>query len=215
MNSKNNLDTIHRKYPASVWAALLLISYSIRVKFTTRTENHVLRWTLNLWDETGKLERWRLRLTKFCFEVIQRESVRQQAYEVLRQLPASSTVDWEIDDESPVLTIQLHTHNKELKSTCHFQDFENQLGIFESRQIMNAKAEDVELPPEADLIQKQAKRLLRPIEALWWNIKLSFHFWQEQNSSKTVSSWQTNKRTERLALHLAVSYLWHQSTMVG
>ena len=52
-----------------VWAVLLLRPYLEGVHFVVRTDHAALRWVLNLSTSGGRLERWRLRLLEFEFEV--------------------------------------------------------------------------------------------------------------------------------------------------
>lgn len=49
------------------------------------------KWILHLVNATGKLARWRLRLSEFEFDVVQRTSIRDQAADTLLRLETGGT----------------------------------------------------------------------------------------------------------------------------
>ena len=61
---------------AVVWSVLMLRPYLLGTQFTVRTDHHELWWLLNLTDVSGRLARWRVRLSEYDFANEYRPGVR-------------------------------------------------------------------------------------------------------------------------------------------
>lgn len=83
----SNLDTTHSERLTVVWAILLVRQYLESAGFTPRTHRYTLRWTLNATDWTGKLARWKLRITDLGFEIPHVAEIKHQIANVLSRLP--------------------------------------------------------------------------------------------------------------------------------
>lgn len=97
--------TTHRELFALTWAVLLLQANLEGSHFTIRTDHNAFEWLLNLTDWTGKLVRWRLRLSEFQFNVSHHAGTKHQAPDALLWLKTTGTDQMSIDDDTPVLCI--------------------------------------------------------------------------------------------------------------
>ena len=64
-----NYSATERECHSVVWAVTILRPYTEGQKFVVRTDHDKLRWQLTLNDPSGRLMRWRLRLSEFDFEI--------------------------------------------------------------------------------------------------------------------------------------------------
>ena len=84
-----------------VWAFTTLRPYRKGQKFTFRSDHDALRWLLILTDPSGRLMRWRLRLSEFDFEIHYRPGRVHQVPEVLSRLISPFTDNKPVVDEIP------------------------------------------------------------------------------------------------------------------
>ena len=82
----------------------MLRPYLHRDRFTVRTDQHALRWLLNLTDVSRRLARWRLRLAEYEFEVKYRPGIKHQLADGMSHLRTSADPE-EIEDEMPCFSI--------------------------------------------------------------------------------------------------------------
>ena len=102
-DTERNYDTTERECLAVLWSILQLRPYLERTHFVVRTDHDALRWLLNLTDASGKLQRWRLRLAEFSFEVVHRPGRVHQAADALSRLPTTDVDTEPIDDDLPTV----------------------------------------------------------------------------------------------------------------
>lgn len=103
--AEKNYSTTEKECLAIVWAALMLRPYLEGVRFTLRTDHSALRWILNLADASGRLMRWRLRLSDFDYEVKHRAGVKHQAADTLSRLRTDGADTSLLDDAIPTLLV--------------------------------------------------------------------------------------------------------------
>lgn len=60
-------------------------------RFKFRRNHSDLEWILNIAGCTGRIERWRLRMTEFYFNVVHRVSIVHEATSELSRLPKDAT----------------------------------------------------------------------------------------------------------------------------
>jgi len=96
-------DTTERECLAVVWAVTMLEPYLQGTRFTIRTDHEALRWILTMTDAKGKLERWRLRLSAFDYDVVHLPGVKHQAADALSRLETDTNP---IDDDLPLLVVE-------------------------------------------------------------------------------------------------------------
>jgi RNase H-like domain found in reverse transcriptase len=87
-SAENNYSTTEKEFLEIVWAVLHLRPYLEGKRFVIRTYHHSLRWVLNLADAQGRLERWRLRLQEFDFEVLYLPEISHHAADIMSRLPS-------------------------------------------------------------------------------------------------------------------------------
>ena len=103
--AEKNYSTTEKECLAIVWAVLTLRPYLEGNRFTLRTDHHSLRWIMNLADASGRLQRWRLRLADFEYDIVHRAGVKHQAADALSRLPTNGTDQHPLDDGIPTLAI--------------------------------------------------------------------------------------------------------------
>lgn len=69
------------------------------------TDHSSLLWILNMADATGKLERWRLRLSEMQFDVYHGYGIKNQAVDSLSRLQTTNMESIKIEDDIPVFLI--------------------------------------------------------------------------------------------------------------
>ena len=85
-----------------VWAVTTLRPYIEGLKFTIRTDHDALRWLMTLTDSSGRLMRWRLRLSEFDFTITYRPGRVHQVPDALsRLISPDGNDDKAVDDEIP------------------------------------------------------------------------------------------------------------------
>jgi RNase H-like domain found in reverse transcriptase len=100
--------TTEKECLAIMWAGTHLRPYLEGKIFTVRTDHHDLRWVMNLADAQGRLDRWRLRLAEFDFQVEYSPNTTHHAADALSPLPNQPTEREEIDLDIPVLSVEEH-----------------------------------------------------------------------------------------------------------
>ena len=71
-SADQNYSATERECFSVVWAITTLRPYIEGTKFTVRTDHDLLRWLLALTEPSGRLMRWRLRLSEFNFKIVYR-----------------------------------------------------------------------------------------------------------------------------------------------
>lgn len=104
-------DTSHREYLAVVWAVWLLRPYIEESEFTVRTDHQALKWTLDLKERSGRLERWQLVLMKLESDYQHHAGFVYQEVDVLFLLPTAYGCTEAVNDGIPIQCI-IHSDNE-------------------------------------------------------------------------------------------------------
>lgn len=64
----------------------MLRTYLEDTRLTIQTDHDLLQWIMNLTDATGRLVRWRLRLSKFDCDPVHRAGAKHQNADALPHL---------------------------------------------------------------------------------------------------------------------------------
>lgn len=105
--AEKNYDTTQKECLAVVWAVLILRPYLEGSRFTIRTDHQALKWLMNLSDASGRLQRWRLRLQPFEYDIVHRPGVKHQAADAMSRLNTTGTDQTDLDDEIPTVAAVL------------------------------------------------------------------------------------------------------------
>ena len=101
-NCERNHSTTERECFSFVWAVTTLQPYIEGLKFAIRTDHDALHWLMTLTDSSGRLMRWRLRLSKFDFTITYRPGRVHQVPDALsRLISPDGNSDKPVDDEVP------------------------------------------------------------------------------------------------------------------
>ena len=101
-DTERNYSTTERDSYSVVWAVTTQRPYIEGETFTVRTDHDALRWLMKLTDSSGRLMRWRLRLSEFDFTIQYRPGIVHQVLDALsRIIPPQGNDDRPLDDELP------------------------------------------------------------------------------------------------------------------
>ena len=100
-SAEQNYSATERECYSVVSAVTTLRSYLEGQKFTVRSDHDALRWLLTLTEPSGRLMRWRLRLSEFDFEIHYRLGRVHQVPDALSRQISPSTDKKPVDDEIP------------------------------------------------------------------------------------------------------------------
>ena len=108
---ERNYSTTERECFSMVWAVTTLRPYIEGLKITIRTDHDALRWLMTLTDSSGRLMRWRLRLSEFDFTITYRPGrVHQVPDTISRLISPGGNDDKAVDDEVPTYGDHEHAH---------------------------------------------------------------------------------------------------------
>ena len=80
-------------------------------KFTVNSDQASLRWLLEIAEPSGRLTRWRLRLSEFDFEVKYKKGKLNTHADALSRLQTSGGTTIQVDEEIPCFSVQEDTQN--------------------------------------------------------------------------------------------------------
>ena len=100
-SAEQNYSAIERECYYVVWDVTTLRPYVEGQNLTVRLDHDALRWLLTLMYPSGRLMRWRLRLSEFDFEIHYRPGRVPQVPDALSRLISPSTDKKPVDDEIP------------------------------------------------------------------------------------------------------------------
>ena len=106
-SAKRNYSAAERECLAVFLAVTTLRPYLERTRFIVHTDYQALRWLLNLTegDTTGRLARWRLRLSEYDLEVQYKKGTKNSLADALSRVPTQRGMTVTINEEIPCLTI--------------------------------------------------------------------------------------------------------------
>lgn len=102
--------TMHRECLAVITSILLLRRYFEVQRLIIRSDHNALEWILNITKLTGKLARWRLRLSGLESEIVQRGRINRQAADAISQVELNWTHKILLDDDILELVLSLVQH---------------------------------------------------------------------------------------------------------
>ena len=100
-DAEKNYSASERECLAVVWALQTLRPYLLYEDFTVYTDHNSLNWLFNITEPSGRLTRWRLRLSEFKFDIKYKKGADNHHADALsRLLTGSPTIN---DDENDVI----------------------------------------------------------------------------------------------------------------
>ena len=104
--AEKNYSTPEKECLAVVWALTTLRPYLQGVQFTAYSDQASLRWLMTIAEPSGRLMRWRLRLSEFDFAVLYKKGKINTQADALSRLPTSGDTTSAIDDEIPCFKLE-------------------------------------------------------------------------------------------------------------
>lgn len=144
-----------------VWAVLLFHPYLGRNRFTICTDHDSIKWILSLSysSSSGRIARWRLRLSKCDFDVVHHAGIKHQPADALSRLPISGADTTTLEDDLLLLEIETLGNTD---TVIHFVDTvsrpHSSLDVMHVISDTPDGTEDTPATPAiAEFIRKQAK----------------------------------------------------------
>jgi len=153
---EKNYSTTERECLALVWGVVLLRPYLQFVHFTAYTDHAPLRWLMSVEDPSGRLIRWRIRLSEYDFDVeYKKGKLNTQADALSRFLTLGTTPNEEDLENIPIELIE---------SVGSWEDdYEEELDAFYEISRSRRRIErTLVLDSEAD--SSEEERVLNPVE---------------------------------------------------
>ena len=115
-DAEKNYSATERECFAVVWALQTLRPYLLYEEFTVFTDHNSLNWLMNITEPSGRLTRWRLRLSEFNFSIKYKKGADNHHADALsRLLTGAPTVN---DDENDVIpTFMIEPESSDASST--------------------------------------------------------------------------------------------------
>ena len=122
--AEQNYSTPEKECLAVVWACGVLRPYLQGGHFVVHTDQASLRWLLTTTEGTGRLMRWRLRLSEFDFTVKYKKGTSNSVADCLSRLGSRGSTTDEVDDEIPCFALEAldladHSHDDEETPSKH------------------------------------------------------------------------------------------------
>ena len=114
---ERNYSTSEQECLAIVWSLLMLRPYLEGSAFTIRTDHDPLKWLLNITDPTGRLGRWRLRLSEFDFTVQYRPGRKHNLADGMSRILTEGGDRSKLDDDIPCLVVHKSTFGNDDEET--------------------------------------------------------------------------------------------------
>ena len=101
-----NYGTPEKECLAVVWALNTLRPYLQGETFIVHSDQASLRWLMEITEPSGRLMRWRLRLSEFDFLVKYKKGLLNTQADALSRMPTTGGTTVEIDDDIPCYTVE-------------------------------------------------------------------------------------------------------------
>jgi len=102
--AERNYSTTERECLGDVWSVLKLRQFLDGDRFLIRTDHQALCWIYSTTDSSGRLMRWRLRLSEFTFDVQYKPSASHHVPEFMSRT-ANGAAPEPIDEDIPCLAL--------------------------------------------------------------------------------------------------------------
>ena len=100
--AEQNYSTPEKECLAVIWALQTLRPYLQGTHFVVHSDQSSLRWLMEIEEPSGKLMRWRLRLSEFDFEVKYKLGLINTQADAMSRLASTGSTTTPIDEEIPV-----------------------------------------------------------------------------------------------------------------
>ena len=154
--AERNYSTSEKECLAVVWGITTLRPYLQMEQFTVHTDHSSLRWLMEINDPSGRLMRWRLRLSEFDFTVVYKKGKLNTQADALSRLKSSGHTTVEVDYDLPCFLLEgnnaehsdgdfLEELSEEFDSLLATQEYrisEELLVPIEREELLRAQLED-------------------------------------------------------------------------
>ena len=122
LSAEKNYSTPEKECLAIIWALSILRPYLLGERFVVHTDQASLRWLLGITEPSGRLVRWRLRLSEFDFEVRYKKGKLNNQADALSRLRTLGETEVDIDENVPCFIIEhtaVQNYNSNVDSTLN------------------------------------------------------------------------------------------------
>ena len=148
---ERNYSASERECLAVVFALQTLRPYLACEKFTVYTDHAALHWLLNIREPSGRLMRWRLRLSEFDFNIEYKKGICNTQADALSRLRTNAEVQFDADESDiPVYAVVDSDDEEDDPEDIEILDFEEDEFVEHDLAMLEACA--VETEPPADTI---------------------------------------------------------------
>jgi hypothetical protein len=106
-DAEKNYSATEKECLAVVWAVLMLRPYLDGAHFRVRSDHEALRWLLTLKEPSGRLARWRLRLSEFDFTIQYRPGIKNSLADGCSRLRCLTQSPEPVEDEVPCFIVEV------------------------------------------------------------------------------------------------------------
>ena len=103
--AEKNYSTTEKECLTVVWALRTLRPYLQGEKFTVHSDQASWRWLLTIAEPSGRLMRWRLRLSEFDFQILYKKGKLNTQADALSRLTTLGETSSDLDEDIPCFSI--------------------------------------------------------------------------------------------------------------
>lgn len=129
---EKNYSTIEKELLAIVWATKYFRPYLFGRKFTIKTDHRPLVWLNNLKEPNSKLQRWKIKLNEYDFNIAYIKGKENVIADGLSRIVVDAEVNLNELFEDDLSTV----HSAETDSTYFIKITENSINIFKNQLIL-------------------------------------------------------------------------------
>ena len=138
--AEQNYTVTEQECLAVVWACQILRPYLEGAPFTIYTDHQALKWLLGLTDTSGRLARWRLRLSEFDLSIEYKKGKKNTIADAISRLPTDGETTVDPDLEIPTLLIE--DLDCDYQTICNKYTIEDILDDFDEYDEVTAQSSE-------------------------------------------------------------------------
>ena len=155
-DAERNYSTTEKECLAVVWGCQILRPYLEGETFGVYTDHQALKWLLGATDVSGRLARWRLRLSEFDFSVEYKTGKKNTLADALSRLPTAGETNVAPDLDVPVCTLCVNHCTHEPGDGDDLLDDEHDLDHYAASHVSTVEPAALSAITHDELVAEQA-----------------------------------------------------------